>query len=242
MPSPLRSPRWLAAHVLVLAVVVGFVNLGLWQLDRSAERRTENEVGAARIAAEPFDVAAAVDAAGDDIESLEYRPVIASGVFDPGSEVLVRSQVYEGQAGFHVVTPLVLPDGRAVMVNRGWVPLTFDTVPVVAAPPPGGPTEVAGLTRLGQVRGAIGPQDPPGATTVSRIDLDHLGGIVTEPLLPVWVQQTEPVTELPVLLDVPTFDDPGPHLAYAVQWFAFALIVLIGYGFLLRRVLRGARP
>lgn len=239
MPSLLRSPRWLAAHVLVLAVVVAFVNLGLWQLDRGAERRTENEVGAARIAAEPFDVAAAVDAAGDDVDSLEYRPVNATGVFDPANEVLVRSQVYEGQAGFHVVTPLVLADGRAVMVNRGWVPLAFDSVPVAAAPPPAGATEVVGLARLSQVRGAIGPQDPPGATTVARIDLEHLAGIVPERLLPVWVQQTAPVTELPVLLAVPTFDDPGPHLAYAVQWFAFAAIVLVGYGFLLRRVRRG---
>lgn len=238
MKSPLLSPRWIAAHLIVLAVMVLFVNLGLWQLQRADERQQENQLGTARLAAQPFEVSTAVQAAGQDLESLEYRPVTATGAFDPDHEVLVRSQVYEGQAGFHVVTPLVLDDGGAVMVNRGWVPLTLDTVPVAAAPPPDGTVEIEGLVRLGQVRGAVGPQDPAGATTVSRIDIGHLDEIVPQDLLPVWLQMVEPPSEIPVTLELPTFDDPGPHVEYALQWFAFALIVAVGYGFLLRRVLK----
>ena len=76
------------------------------------------------------------------------RPV---GIFDPGEEVLVRSQVHDGIAGWHVITPLVLADGRAVLVNRGWVPLEMDAVPVPAAPPSGQVT-VTGWVSLTRVR------------------------------------------------------------------------------------------
>jgi cytochrome oxidase assembly protein ShyY1 len=237
----LRRPAWIAAHLLVVAVVTTFVLLGAWQLQRLDERRLENAVGAARAGADPVDLELALDAAGADVESLEHRRVVVTGRFDTDHEALVRSQVLEGRAGFHVLTPLVLADGTAVVVNRGWVPLELDGVPVTEAPPPAGEVVVEGIVGLSRSRGSLGPVDPPGATTVSRIDLAHFASIVPARLAPVWVQLVEPASGLPVPIEPAAFDDDGPHLAYALQWLSFAAITVVGYGALLRRAIRSSR-
>jgi surfeit locus 1 family protein len=43
---------------------------------------------------------------------------------------------------------------------------------------------------------------------------------------------------LPIPPSPPDFSDEGPHLAYAVQWFSFAVIGLVGYVLLLGRARR----
>lgn len=237
----LLAPRWLIAHVIVLAVCVGCVVAGFWQLSRLEERRIANAVHEARFGQEPLPVVELVGGSGGDVESLEFRRATATGRFLPEEEILVRSQVFGGRAGFDVVTPLALEDGTAVLVNRGWVPLEFDTAPVAAAPPPEGEVTVEAVVRPSQERGALSPADPGGqARTVSRIDLAFLDRIMSPSLLPIYLEESgEPSpTALPVPAPPPDFTDEGPHLSYAIQWFSFAAVGAVGYGFLIRRALR----
>ncbi|MFV1962393.1 MAG: SURF1 family cytochrome oxidase biogenesis protein, partial [Acidimicrobiia bacterium] len=70
---PLLAPRWIIAHFVVLLLVILFVRLGFWQLDRLDERRLENAVGEARFSEEPVEISVVLDAAGRDIATLEYR-------------------------------------------------------------------------------------------------------------------------------------------------------------------------
>jgi surfeit locus 1 family protein len=154
---------------------------------------------------------------------------------------LIRSQVHQAVAGFHVITPLVGEDGTAVLVNRGWVPLDADEVPVAAASPPDGTATVTGWVRPGQTRGSLGPTDPEGGrlVTMNRVDIDRIQQQVPYSLEPVYLSALEGVEgDLPVPAPAPTFDDEGPHLGYAIQWFSFALIGVVGYIFLLRRAAR----
>lgn len=235
----IRSTRWGIASVVVVAMVGLFVNLGLWQLRRNDERRLDNTVGRERLAAPPMDLGvllAAVDLDTDspDLSSLEWRRTVVRGTYLPELEVLVRSSVNSGRAGFEVVTPLRLEDGDVVVVDRGWVPLEFDDPPVPATPPDG-VVVVEGVVRLGKERPAIGAVDPPPPNEIiSRIDLDWFRDLVREELTPVWIQRSGESTRLPIPADVPAFDDPGPHLAYAIQWFAFAVIAIVGYLMLIR--------
>jgi surfeit locus 1 family protein len=243
MPSLIRSGRWWVAHLLVITICVLFVNLGFWQLRRLEERRLQNSVWQARLASAPLQIEDLVTGAGTDLESLEYRPVEARGTFSPEHEILVRSQVWEGSAGFHVITPLVMESGSAILVNRGWVPLDMDDVPVPVAPPEG-EVDLVGTIRLSQTRGSVGPTDPAtGALTqIARVDISRIGQQMPWPLLPVYVvaQDTDETSfSMPIALTLPDLNDEGPHLAYAIQWFAFALIGVVGYLLLLRRV--GAR-
>ena len=222
-------------HVLVIAVCVLFINLGFWQIRRLEERRIENTVMASRLAADPQPIEELIVGAGSDLDSLEFRRATAAGEFAPTEEVLVRSQVNQGLAGWHVITPLVLADGRAVLVNRGWVPLEMDAVPVPAVPPPGEVTLTGwlGLTRARQAGGATEPEGR--LTQIARIDIERLQEQMPFELLPVYLSVDESEAPLPIAVAAPIVTDEGPHLLYAIEWFSFTLISVVGYIFLLRR-------
>lgn len=237
----LLTPRWIVAHVVVLILTIVFVNLGFWQLRRLEERRLTNTVGESRFEAEPLAIGELLDGVGEDVESLEYRRATATGVFQPEDEVLIRSQVYQGVAGFHVLTPLLGENGSATLVDRGWVPLGLDEVPVIGARPPEGTVTVEGWVRPTQERQALGPTDPEEGRLVamSRVDIDRIAQQVPFGLDPVYISALgDEGQELPIPSDPPTFDDEGSHLAYAIQWFAFTLIGVIGYAMLIRRTAR----
>jgi cytochrome oxidase assembly protein ShyY1 len=214
-----RRPIWLLGHLIALLAVLGFVRAGLWQLDRLDEKKARNEVIAARADGEPVPIESVAP------EASPYRRVLATGTFDAEHDLLLPQRSFEGNVGQHAVTPLVLSDGRAVLVNRGWVPLTE------TAPPPSGVVTIEGLLLPSQ-QSRVG-------TNVNRLS-DEMGGI---DLLPLWLSQTEPVLDdgYPVRLPEPARDE-GPHLSYAIQWFLFAAVVLIGYPLLLSRRMRADRP
>lgn len=248
----LLTPKWIAGHLLALSLVVAFVNFGFWQLRRLDQARSRNAVIEARTALPQQSLAAALEL-GD---AMEYVPVAVSGQYAPENEVLLRGRSTGGGPGFHVLTPLVLGAeagglaGKALLVERGWVPYDMDTVPVTAALPPAGEVLVEGEVYLPQVPPAgalagLAAHDPTeGALTQSfYIDVVRLQPQMPFELVPAYLKlrvQTPPgAGELPSPLP-PEQHDLGPHLGYAIQWFAFAIIGVAGYFFLLRSVL-GAR-
>lgn len=240
-------PWWIVSHVIVLAIVVSFVNLGLWQLRRLDEVRASNAQLAARIATEPVDVAALLPP-GDDVDggAAEDRRVTATGTYRPDEQVLIRGRSLDDAPGSWVVVPLELDDGRVVAVNRGWIRNDgrFSGVPEEYRAVPTGEVEVEGLLHTSQERGTLGATDPDEGrlTSLARIDLDRLDAQVDGDLLPVWVQLTEPEPGAPdpspTPLGLPDVDDEGSHLSYAVQWGIFTLIALGGYPMILRRAAR----
>jgi len=236
MLQALRQPRWLITALVVGLLAAVFVRLGFWQLDRLEERRQQNLIGEERVAAAPVDLASLLEDVDGDLASTEYRRVSVEGVFDVAEEVLIRSQVELGQAGFHVITPISSDEHWSVLVNRGWVPLSMDQPPVAAGAPPG-EVEVEGWIHLSQTKPALGPEDPPGELSVfNRVDIDRIAEQTAYPLAPVYmVLVGEESDDLPIPVDLPDFEEQGPHLAYAIQWFGFAVVGLVGFFFLLRR-------
>ncbi len=233
------TPKWIAAHVVVVVTAIVFINLGFWQLGRLEDRKLENQIAESRYTATPEELGVLVAAVGDDLDSLRYRRATVTGSYETEHELLTRNQVYRDQAGFHVVTPLVTEDGGAVLVNRGWVPLPLDTPPVAQAAPPTGDLTVTGWINPTQTRPAFGPTDPEGVLDVmSRIDIDRIQQQTPYDLAPVYlVLEGDGGDELPVALPPPDFTNEGSHLAYAIQWFGFTLTGVIGYWFLVRKTL-----
>lgn len=222
----------------MIVVAVVFVSLGFWQLRRLDERQLENAVAESRFSAPPEELEVLLAGAGDDYESLRYRRATVTGVYDVDHEVLTRNQVYRETAGFHVVDPLVLEDGVAVLANRGWVPLAFDEPPIQQALPPDGRVEIQGWISPSQTRPALGPTDPVDGdlAVMSRVDIGRIQEQTPYELEPVYlVLIGEQTDNLPVPLPQPELNEEGNHLAYAIQWFGFALIGLVGYGFLIRK-------
>src|SRR4051812_805534 len=116
-------PKFVAFHVLIAALVVLMVNLGFWQLRRLDERKAQNAAVEARQDEDPVEVTTVLHV-GDDpaaVRAVQWTEVEASGEYDAGAQVLVRNRSFEGEPGFHVLTPLRLPDGSALVVNRGFV-------------------------------------------------------------------------------------------------------------------------
>ncbi len=242
MDRRLLQPKWVLATLVVVLLAALFVRLGFWQLGRLEERRAENAVGEQQSSEPPIELDQLLVDADSDYASIEYRSAWVEGVFDTDSEVLVRSQVYRGTAGFHIITPLIKADGSAVLVNRGWVPLILDTVPVEAALPTPPEGRVEGWVQLSRTRPRLGAQDPTEGRMVvaSRVDIDRIQQQVGYPLEPVYLVMDRPADEnLPIALALPKFESEGPHLGYAIQWFGFAVVLLIGYFFLTRRQLAG---
>ncbi|MEZ5141295.1 MAG: SURF1 family protein [Acidimicrobiales bacterium] len=241
-----RRPAWIASHLFVLACVVLFVRLGFWQLDRLHGRREANALIEARMDAAPAPLDAVVPpgSSADDARDATFRPVTVTGTYRADQQVLVRNRTNQGAPGYWVLTPLETTPDRAVVVNRGWVPLpageAADASPYA---PPTGTVTVTGLVRDSERREGLGVADPETGTltVLSRVDVERLGQQVPEQLAAVWVQLTgqEPAQTgtLPLVIERPVLDD-GPHLNYVGQWFIFATLTVIVYPLLLRRVAR----
>ena len=244
--SFVRRPKWIVGHVIVLVAVVVFVNLGFWQLRRLEERRSFNTLITSRTTQAEVPLAEVLQRYGPSQEALEYRVVTAAGTYAPQEEVILLARSYDGISGHHVVTPLYIGGDRAVMVDRGWVPIDLDQPGLEAFAPPRGQVTVVGLLRKTEVRGSFGPTIPPEGvvTQVPRVDLERLDDQVAGELAPVYIQlmkQNPAQTgDLPRLVPIPEPSE-GSHRAYAVQWFLFAAVTVVGYPILLRRTAERSR-
>ncbi len=235
-------PKWIFGHLLALAAVVGFVNLGFWQLERHDERATVNQVIERRAEAPPALLETLLAEHGEDPVELEYRAAVVSGSYLTDSEVLWQARTLAGRSGHDVLTPLDV-GGRALIVDRGWVPIDVTGPPVAEATPPSEIVEVTGMLRPGTRRQGLGPIDPATGILqrISRVDIERLQGQIDLPLYPFYLLLTEQAPRqpgaLPQVQELPA-TDAGPHLSYAVQWFVFSLIALVGYPVLLVRTAR----
>ncbi|MGH3665115.1 MAG: SURF1 family cytochrome oxidase biogenesis protein [Egibacteraceae bacterium] len=241
----LLAPRWIVAHVVVIAIAVAFVNLGLWQLRRLDERRATNALVTERMTAAPQPLDDLLAAEGDEPSALAFRRVTATGRYAPDSEVLLSPRADNEQPGHHVLTPLATPDGPALLVDRGWVPFELDRPPVAEAAPPSGEVRVSGILIPGERAERYGSRSGSDRLTfVSAVDPARVETVAGLTLRPYWLLLTgqRPATQrqLP-RLPMPPEASEGPHLSYALQWFAFTLIGLVGYPLLIRKSLRARR-
>jgi surfeit locus 1 family protein len=228
----MRPPvRRIVLLVIAVGVATVCIRLGFWQLARLQERRDTNaaiEAGLARAAA-PLEIALEREPA--------YRPVTAIGTYLTEHELLLYGRPLDGAPGDHVLTPLRLADGTIVLVDRGWVPFEPErTLPVEDALPPPGTVHLRGVL----VPGEEGEAYPEGSVsaTVHAVAIDQIAAATDLDLAPVSLlltsQDPPQPGGLPVPVPLPERDD-GPHLSYAIQWFSFAAIAIVGYLALARR-------
>jgi surfeit locus 1 family protein len=218
----------LRARILLLAifslVVLVCLRLAFWQLDRLHQQRAANEIALAARAA-PV-VSLHRENLADP--NLPGRRVRATGHYDHTHDVVLRGKAYKGVPGVEIVSPLVLEDGRrAVLVHRGFMP-TPDAVTVQTdSVREFGRVRVDGIAEL--VGSEAGERLERGhRTTWARLELDALSASMPYELAPVYIRQS-PDSSLPPFprrLEPPVIGD-GPHLNYAIQWFAFAAMAVV---------------
>lgn len=235
-------PRVVAIALVVVAAAAVCVRLGFWQLDRLHQKQELNRQQREALAMPPF----VVTARGGFVDGLPARRVVVAGVYDERHQILLSARAHAGAPGVHVVTPMLLAgDSSAVLVDRGWLDSPDAATARPQDHPEPGPRRVVGLVTPLQ-RGRGGPPlrvleaDSVTVWSARWLDLDSLSGRVPYSLagygvraLPEAGAPAEPVR------DTPQPYDETMHASYAVQWFTFAAILLVGPLLLARSRRRG---
>jgi surfeit locus 1 family protein len=211
------------AYICLLPLLIA---LGVWQLGRAEEKRLfleQQEQGLA--SSEIIQLSSAVDGNGD---ALRYKKVQAAGHYDQAHQFLIDNQISAGKAGYFVLTPFV-PDGetKAVLVNRGWVPLNQNRSVLPDLQVKEAKTVIRG--RINRFPGVgiklAGAEIPTKGwpSVLQVVDIRVLAKKLAYPLFPFQIELDE--------------DQPGgykrdwkttaimlpeQHIAYAIQWFALA--------------------
>jgi len=230
----LFKPRWWAV-VLTAGGMSVFVALGLWQLERAVFKESIENRFQQRLT-EPYRAIAPDDLAKVDPVDIEYRKLLLQGGYDNSRNLLIDNQVHRGQAGYHVLTPLQLEDSDwIVLVNRGWAPWgqSRDAPPAVSVPVSAG--DVAGIayfpgeSAFQMGAGALSEAWPRPVQyqLIPYVDIDALQASFEGRLLP-WMLWLSPEQQDYYVRDwKPVWMRPEKSRAYAVQWFAFALVALV---------------
>lgn len=239
--------RWLIPTLFVLAGAALCIRLGFWQLDRLEQRRGFNRQFETMQAMPPLDLNQALPG---DISNMEWRSVRVEGEYDYKNQVALRNQYYGSQVGYHLLTPLrfVSPAGSgrtsAVLVDRGWIPADgHSSAGDWRKYDEPGAASLRGQIRLGQAKPVLGgvtdllPEDGGRLEIWSNADMERIASQLPYPVLPVYIQPEVDLSdsEPPIPFQPAIEVTEGPHFGYALQWFTFATILLVGYPIYLRK-------
>lgn len=213
----------------VLGIVV-FVVCGVWQWDRGVARQAvwqDFTTGGAP----------AIDPGARSLEALpRFTRVRLAGRYDGEHQILLDNRTHAGRAGYEVLTPFELQDGRWVLVNRGWIPFSGyrDRLPDAALAGPSASVTVTGRVDTLPTQGMAAGHAPPTVDAswpkvTSYPQHDELVAALGRPL------ETRQV-----LLDATAADGylrewqapgvpPERHFSYAAQWWLFAATVAVLY-------------
>jgi len=167
--------------------------------------------------------------ASPDWPALRYRTVVASGEYDARRQVLIDNRVHDGRAGYHVVTPLTLADGRTVLVNRGWTPVGASRATLPSVPPPPGKLSVVGTITMPASSFFELARTPSDGIVWQNLDLERFAAVTGVLVLPIVIEATsEPVPDDGLVRDWPSPDfGIEKHRIYMVQWYAFAALAIV---------------
>ena len=223
------TPKW-SLTVITLFGLVLLLSLGSWQLRRADMKRTLLQ-NYSRNRSAPMMPLAQLTAG----ENNDYRAVTLHGQFDDAHSLLLDNQIFQHQVGYLVLTPFKNDATEQwILVNRGWIPQGSDRqfLPVIKKTTPG-QIQIDGLLKrpshLLLLKKEVWGHHYP--LRIQAVDLTKLSQHLQQPFY-----------DYTLLLSA---DDPNGferswaapaprvsvkrHVAYAVQWFLLAAILVILY-------------
>ncbi len=217
------TPNWLMI-VLATIFISLFIRLGFWQIQRSDEKT--------RMVAAEERLAKQEPVLWDEQqkEPQQYQRIRVEGTY-LSKVFLLDNQHHEHQFGYDVLSPLQLSDGSIVMINRGWVPgeNTRRSFPDIQTPK--GILTIQGSAYFpGKNQWILGPgveEKSGGITIIELLDAKLLSQLLQKKVYPFIIrldkQDAYGFVREWAIVSMP----PQRHLAYALQWFAMALVILI---------------
>ncbi|VXB66448.1 SURF1-like protein [Luteimonas sp. 9C] len=233
--------RW-ALLVFLIAATLGFIALGVWQVERLQWKRDLIARVDARVHASPDRLPASSFRSAPNPAEDEYRRVTATGRLLHTQEVAVYATTERGP-GYWIMTPLVTPDG-AVWINRGYVDNAHRARDSRARHDESDTVSVTGLLRLPEQHGLFLRANVPDEDRwYTRSPAEFSAArMVDGPVAPFFIDAQDRI-------DTGHWPVPGltmvqfrnNHLSYALTWFGMALLGLLATGFVLRSEFRRKR-
>jgi surfeit locus 1 family protein len=157
--------------------------------------------------------------------------------YDNAQEIIYTLRGRNGSPGVNILTPLLRAHkDTAVLINRGWVysadGTTLDPLPWREADTLNG----HGFVETFPTQGPFPPPNPARPRSFRRLDRSAIVKDFPYPIANYYVVLTDSATSpsAPPRVEQTPLDE-GPHRNYAIQWFSFAAISIIGLGIFLRR-------
>jgi cytochrome oxidase assembly protein ShyY1 len=225
----LLSARWIGFAVFVVVLAAVCTRLGFWQLHKLELRLDRNDVITKHFSTDPVDLSSALPPGTKVDKTNEWTKVTAVGTYDLDEQLTVKFTTRDGAPGVDVVTPLVLDSGEALLVDRGWL-ATQNTVSRPKVPePPSGKVTIEGWLR--QNNGAGGAAVRPSKGQIRAISSVALERVMPYELVDGYVnlQSESPEPSTSLAAEPKPELGQGPHFFYALQWWFFALLALVGY-------------
>ncbi|MEL6744407.1 MAG: SURF1 family protein [Pseudomonadota bacterium] len=230
----------LSSIILLVCMAAAFYtlcSLGFWQLDRLEWKEAMIARVEAGLEETPVDLDT-IEAKLQVDTDIEYRPVSVTGTFDHTGEQHFYA-TYNGRAGYHVYTPLKEPNGRLVMVNRGFVPYTQKDASSRIQGQVSGQITFEGLARSA-------PSKKPNAFVFDNDLVKNVFHWKSLDQMLSRAYETPPGKPRPFFVDMKAADVPGglpisgvtrvtfsnSHLSYALTWFGLAgTLLFVGIPF-----------
>ena len=208
-------------YVIGAVLVVQFLALGVWQVDRGLEKSADKQAFASQ---------AGFASWSDGMQVRSFQKLKAIGHFDTAHQFLLENIIINSRYGYYVLTPLIVEEGAPVLiVNRGWVERTgqeFDTSIIALQDSRVTVTgRASSLPRAGYRMGdaiVAGSSWPVAAVYPELGDLSKTLGREVQP----FVLLMDPKESNGFYRHwVPDEMGPGRHYAYALQWFAMGIVL-----------------
>ena len=221
MPS-FKRPR-IIPIITTLAAFILLTALGTWQvyrlhwktgiLDSIHERIAEEEV---TLPLEHY-----------DINALEYRKVQAKGKYVYDKDIFLYMQK-EGKSGYNVITPFILGDSSAILVNRGWIPMDMRQTFLDQEKEKSPEVMVDGILQRGETQGMFVPNNNFSKNVWFWLDINDASKISGIHFPPLYIRATGPnlAGEYPLKSDL-TIKIRNDHLQYAITWYSLSIAVLV---------------
>lgn len=226
---PTLWPTLFTAPALIV-----LIGLGTWQVERLHWKEDLIATRETRSSGAPI----ALPGDGADPAGFEFSRARVVGRFMNDKEMLLAARSLNGNAGFHVVAPLVEEGGRAILVDRGWIPLELKDPNSRQAGELGGTVTVEGLLRGSQKPSWLVPDNRPEEGVWFYVDV------------PAMAKWAEIARARPYFLEAGPTPNPGGypiggqsrielpnnHLQYALTWYSFAVSLGVIYFLYHRRL------
>ncbi|WP_240322819.1 SURF1 family cytochrome oxidase biogenesis protein [Austwickia chelonae] len=230
--------RWLTAIAVATAFFVLCLFLGRWQWGRHVQRSSIADAVERNYATTAVPLDEVLPQGAELPDERLWTKVQMRGTYDHNGQLFVRNRPQKVTYGYEILVPLSLPDGTALIVDRGWVKNAerADVLPQVP-PPPAGEVTVTGWLRHGEE--SLGRDLPAGQ--LASVNLQEAAERTRHPIRKAayLVLDSEddgsghqPARPSPLL---PPDTGIGPHFAYSLQWWGGSIVGFVIVGVYIRR-------